>query len=276
MTPHPGLRYLGGKWRIAPLIVAHLPPHECYVEPFAGGASVLLRKLPAEFECLNDLDGDVVAFWRVLRERPHELIAQILLTPYSRAELRQANDHPADLPDLERARRLWLRCYQGRGSSSRNSGWRFQPTNVFSNGQTWHVHHARAARRIHGLVDIAVRLHDVQIEHDTAETVIARWDRPGTLFYIDPPYADGRDPNLYTHEMGSADHERLALVLRGIRGMAVVSGAPGLYDRLLEGWRRIENAARGESQKARIECLWLNPAADRALSPDQPASSIPT
>jgi DNA adenine methylase len=247
---YPALRYRGGKWRIAPWVIANLPPHECYVEPFAGGASVLLRKPPAEFECLNDLEGDVVAFWRVLRERPHELIGQILTTPFSREELARCQEPvngnlapPA--ADLERARRLWARCYQGRGSSARKSGWRFQMTNQHMRSK-FHVHHARAAQRIHGLVDIAVRLTNVQIES-----------------------ADDRENSkrLYSNEMSAADHARLAGLLRGIQGMAVVSGAPGLYDRLLDGWRRIERATVGEAHKARTEVLWLNPAAERALTP---------
>jgi site-specific DNA-adenine methylase len=192
---YPALRYRGGKWRIAPWVIANLPPHECYVEPFAGGASVLLRKPPAEFECLNDLEGDVVAFWRVLRERPHELIAQILTTPFSREELARCQEPvngnlPPPAADLERARRLWARCYQGRGSSARKSGWRFQMTNQHMRSK-FHVHHARAAQRIHGLVDIAVRLTNVQIERATV----------------------------------------------------------------------------GEAHKARTEVLWLNPAAERALTP---------
>jgi site-specific DNA-adenine methylase len=78
---------MGGKWRIAPWIIDTFPPHRCYCEPFAGGASVLLQKPPAKFEVLNDLNQDVVRFFRVLRERPDELLRALDLTPYSRAEL---------------------------------------------------------------------------------------------------------------------------------------------------------------------------------------------
>jgi len=264
---HPALRYRGGKWRIARWIVEQFPPHECYVEPFAGAASVLLHKAPASLECLNDLDGDVVAFWRVLRERPHEFIGRILTTPFSRRELALACEPLQDLKgreedDMERARRLWVRCYQGRGSSSRKSGWRFQPTNVFPSGQTWRQDHAKAARRIHGLVDIAARLQNVQIDNCDVLECIGRWDRPGTLFYLDPPYADGREhsPKLYAHEMDTAAHEALAEALHGVRGMAVVSGYPGLYDQLYQGWERLERGTSGERQKPTIEVLWLNPA----------------
>jgi DNA adenine methylase len=90
LSPRPtraALRYYGGKARLAPWIVAHLPPHVCYVEPFGGAASVLLRKPPAPYEVYNDLDGEVVGFFRVLRERPDDLLHAIALTPFARAEV---------------------------------------------------------------------------------------------------------------------------------------------------------------------------------------------
>ena len=65
----PALRYRGGKWRLAPWIISHFLEHECYVEPFSGGASVLFRKPLSTLECINDLDGDVVAFFRLLRDQ---------------------------------------------------------------------------------------------------------------------------------------------------------------------------------------------------------------
>ena len=265
---YPALRWRGGKWRIAPWIVSHFPPHEGYCEPFAGAASVLMRKPPSEFEAINDIDQDVVAFWRMLRERPHEFISQILMTPFSRAELYRAQEPvPADFGapaaiELEQARRLWVRCYQGRGSSSRKSGWRFQPTQEFR-GVRWNTNIPRLAARVHGLVDIAARLRFVQIERADWADAIARWDTPRLLFYIDPPYADGREHsrNLYAHEMSDLDHARLAGVLHSIKGMAVVSGLHGLYDDLYAGWQTFEKAAFGEMQKPMTEVLWLNPAA---------------
>jgi DNA adenine methylase len=89
---------------LAPWIIGHFPVHGCYVEPFCGAASVFLRKTPAEFEVINDLDGDVVNFFRVLRERTDEFIEAIENTPYSREEYRLAW-LPVD-DALERARRL--------------------------------------------------------------------------------------------------------------------------------------------------------------------------
>ena len=270
---YPALRYRGGKWRIAPWVIQHLPPHECYVEPFAGAASILMRKPPSELECINDLDGDVVAFWKVLRERPHEFIAQILLAPFSRTELNRAlqpvnGDLPLAAAELEKARRLWVKCYQGRGSTSRKSGWRFQPTNIYQGTSRWRQNHPVAAARIHGLVDIAFRLRFVQIERADYADCIARWDKPGTLFYVDPPYADGREhsKNLYHHEMTELQHIIMATQLHNIVGMAVVSGYHGLYDELYADWISVERQASGERQKITTERLWISPRAVEELA----------
>ncbi|HFC10149.1 MAG TPA: DNA adenine methylase, partial [Chloroflexi bacterium] len=84
--PAPILRYHGAKWKIAPWIIQHFPPHTTYVEVFGGSAGVLLRKPPAPIEVYNDLDGEVVNFFRVLRERPEELARAVEFTPYARAE----------------------------------------------------------------------------------------------------------------------------------------------------------------------------------------------
>lgn len=89
MTPtRPVLRYMGGKWRLAPWILRHLPPHRTYVEPFGGAASVLLRKPRAYAEIYNDLDGEIVSLFRVLRdpEAAAELVRRIALTPFAREE----------------------------------------------------------------------------------------------------------------------------------------------------------------------------------------------
>jgi hypothetical protein len=98
--------------------------HEHYVEPFAGSLAVLLAKPRAEMETVNDLDQDLMTFWRVLRDRPEDLALHMALTPHSRAEHQAAYDLD-DLDDLERARRVWVLLSQGRGGSMRRTGWRF-------------------------------------------------------------------------------------------------------------------------------------------------------
>jgi len=105
----PAIRYHGAKFRIAPWVLQHFPPHTCYVEPFGGAAGVLLQKPRAYAEVYNDLDGDVVNFFRVLRdpEQRRELIEACALTPYARDEFDLAWK-PTDSP-VEQARRLAVR-----------------------------------------------------------------------------------------------------------------------------------------------------------------------
>ena len=111
-SPRPALRWFGGKWRLAPWIISHFPPHAAYCEPYGGAASVLLRKPPARLETWNDLHGRLVSFFRVLREQPGELVRLLALTPYARAEYEQACElHPDPLED---ARRFFILASQGR------------------------------------------------------------------------------------------------------------------------------------------------------------------
>lgn len=125
----PPFAYYGGKQRLASAIVSMLPPHTHYVEPFAGGLAVLLAKSPSRLETVNDNDGDLMHFWRVLRDHPAELTRACALTPHSRRELDAAlcgPAAPAGADDgIERARQTWVRIAQGRTGTLRRTGWRF-------------------------------------------------------------------------------------------------------------------------------------------------------
>lgn len=264
MTPvRPALRYYGGKWRIAPWIISHFPEHVCYVEPFAGGASVLLRKPVSKVEVLNDLDGEVVNFWRVLRERTDDLIRAVELTPFSREEMELAYLECSD--PLERARRFFIRSWQQRGGprAQWRSGWRH------ATGAGRYNIPAHDWSKTDHLWDVAARLKPVQIEHDDAIDVIERYDRPKTLFYVDPPYvADVRSrrwrKKAYKCEGEEALHVKLAGTLKEIDGCALVSGYPSpLYDEIYKGWERRETETICDSHlgsKRRREVLWMNPA----------------
>lgn len=263
------LRYYGGKSRLAPWIIAHFPPHTCYVEPFGGAASVLLRKPPARCEVYNDLDGDVVGFFRVLRERPDDLIRALERTPFARAEVDAAcAPAPPDAGDLERARRVYVRAWQGRhGLPARGRlGWRFE--RAATRSRTAVDEWCDAAR----LTALAERLRRVQLECDDALRVIARFDAPGTLIYVDPPYpAATRSARwrtaAYAHELTDDGHRRLAAVLRDVRGMVVVSGCPcDLYRELYSDWASVRRCTRTQANRPSEEVLWLSPRAVARLA----------
>lgn len=259
----PALRYYGGKWRLASWIIEQFPAHTCYVEPFAGGASVLIQKPPARFEVMNDLNHDVITFFDMLRARPEQLIRAILLTPYAREELRRARrGEPTDDP-IEQARRFYVRCWQsfGSGTGKSSTGWRYQ----IGTGDNSRASAIGSWNDVDHLWLIAERLKYVQIEHDDALKVIERFDSTETLFYLDPPYVhstryhNSTDKG-YSHEMKDDGHRALADLVSRLKGMCIISGYPsGLYDELFAEWKRITRESMDVNGKAQIECLWLSP-----------------
>lgn len=259
----PPLRYYGGKWRVGEWIINQFPPHTCYVEPYAGGASVLMQKAPADHEVINDLNGDVVNFFRVLRSNTEDLVRAIWCTPYSREELLLARTSTTSEDPIERARRFYIRCWQsfGSGVGTSSTGWRYGKGDNGSDSSpipTWNNTDA--------LWQAAARLKLVQIEKDSALEVIKRFDHKGTLFYVDPPYVHStRYHNSkskgYAFEMSDDDHRQLAAVLHNVRGMVILSGYPSaLYDELYSDWKVVTKDVQNISGKvAETECLWLSP-----------------
>lgn len=263
----PALRYHGGKWRLAPWIIAHMPPHRVYVEPFGGGASVLLRKPRSYAEVYNDLDGEVVNFFRVLRnpEDAAALIESVRLTPFAREEFDASYATTCD--PIERARRLCFRSHAGFGTAAMRStvGGAAQRTGFRVNTTRSGTTPAGDWSRIPGALSVIVeRMRGVVIESRPALDVIRSHDAPNTLFYVDPPYPHGTrtkaSRNNYRHEMTNEDHCNLAGVLRGVAGAVILSGYHcDLYDvQLYADWHRVERAARADGAGPRCEVLWLN------------------
>lgn len=265
----PILRWHGGKWRLAPWIIAQLPPHRVYIEPFAGAASVLLRKPPSAVEVLNDRHRRVVNLFRLLRD-PNQrvrLTDQLRLTPCAEAEYRACRE-PSDDP-VEDARRLLVLGWQGHGSAGASGAGRGRALTGWRRGDRGGL--ANSAREWATLwpqvAAWADRLRGVYLECDEALNVIRRWDAPDALFYCDPPYPPttrSAGCRGYCHELDDADHCALAAVLRQIRGMVALSGYPcPLYDRLYPDWMRLEQQTTADRAASRVEALWLNPAAAR-------------
>lgn len=259
----PVLRYYGGKARLSSWIIEQMPPHYTYVEPFGGAASVLIAKQPSRFEVYNDLDGRIVNFFRVLREREPELRRAIELTPWSRSENRICAEMSED--QLEDARRVYTYLWQSfRPAFGRASGWRYQHSdNGYSVVDQWNT-------AVNDLPRVARRLRMVQIENDEANAVILRYDTRHTLFYIDPPYVGEtrHESNAYMHEMSDEDHSRLAGILNGVKGMVLLSGYDSpLYRKMYAGWRMIQKTVSTNGKKNKTECLWMNPSANHASLP---------
>ena len=263
----PALLYHGSKFRLASWVRQFFPPHRLYVEPYAGSMAVLLTKDPAQTEVANDLDQEVVNFFRILRTRSDELINQIMLTPYSRAEF-DASYAPAD-DDLERARRLYVRSWMGYGVKLGRWKTGFQ-TAISPTAPNI----SRRWTRVDHLWILAERLRSTIIECEPALRVIRRYDAPDALFYVDPPYVASTRSKWfaagYNHEMTEQDHIELAGLLHRIKGMAIIAGYPSaLYNQLYDGWRMVSTSARNVKSQIVTECMWLSPAVTRAF--DVPA-----
>ena len=197
------LKYPGAKNRIADWICSYIPPHDVYLEPFAGSLAVLLNKPRCHIETVNDIDGEIVNFFRVLRDYPEELKGKIELTPFAREEYKSALEPTEDM--VERARRYCVRCWQGFGNSQLYN-------NGFKSGQQAHSPNpAMAWAELPEILLLAAeRLNGVQIENLPALELMKRYDTKDVFIYMDPPYLLViRKGYLYKHEMTRADHEEL-------------------------------------------------------------------
>jgi len=267
----PALRYYGGKWKLAPWIISHFPPHQNYVEPCGGAASVLLQKPRSPLETYNDLDGNVVNFFRVLRDQSDELIRKIRLTPWARAEYELSLEPCEDV--VERARRFYVLSSMSINGSTSPS------TADWQHWRDWIDSHHKSPETQMGDINIlyrvAHRFQRVQIEcRDWAE-VFMTYDHPNTLIYFDPPYMKQTraQPERYRLEWTLPDHVAASDLLRDCTSYVVASGyACDLYADLYEahGWKRVDKEAQTNSGGKRIESLWLSPRTVEALQmPEQ-------
>ena len=206
------LSYIGGKHRLAKTIIEIFPKHKTYVEAFAGGAQVLFRKGPSAVEVLNDLDGELVNLFRVCQSHHEELVRYFRFALVSRKlfDLLKATD-PATLTDVQRAARYFYILKNSFASLVRHPNYH------------WHVVQ-RPGFNLEKLPELLEnthkRLERVQIECLPYEEILKRFDRPETLFYLDPPYYQRE---LYRYNFSEDDFKKLAERLQGLRGRFILS-----------------------------------------------------
>jgi len=264
MIKSPVMRYHGGKFRLAEWVISFFPEHNCYVEPFGGAAGVLINKPRSYAEVYNDLDGEIVNVFRVLRDQvmSERLIEKCILTPFSRDEF-IASYESSDDP-VEQARRTLFRSEAGFGSGAstgHNTGFRSDSKREYS--LACHIW-AKYPERIRVFCE---RLRNVIIENIPARDIILKNDTSETLFYVDPPYVlDTRKlsrGNVYRYEMSDEDHIELLDTLLKADGYIVLSGYDHpIYSEALSGWERHSKRARissGRGTGTREEHVWLNP-----------------
>jgi len=277
------LKWFGGKFYLADWLIGLMPPHLTYIEPYAGGLAVLMRKDPMDerhqwgtsssergkSEIVNDVHGGLINFWRVLQDEKAfaKFKRRIEATPFCKQMWQEAEalmmpdeSRIVDGCDVIAAAAFFVRCRQARaGSMATFTPMRKNATSVHMNGDvgTW-------LNAIDSLPEVHNRLRRVVIFNEDAVKVIEREDDWKTLFYLDPPYMhDTRvELNGYKHEMSIDDHKRLLKTIKGCVGMVMISGYRNeIYDSALVGWHRYDKeTTSGSSGLAakRVESVWLN------------------
>jgi DNA adenine methylase len=237
----PPFSYYGGKQRLASKLVPLIPKHTVYVEPFAGGATLLFAKPWPEVsnnnhyrEVINDTNGHLINFFRQLKDNGPELCRRLSLTLYSEQEHQTAKELEHD-DHIEAACRFYVNVQQS-FSNVMNAGW---GRKVFTrnNSVTW----MNQVDRLPSYID---RMRSVFISNQDALTCIEQWDSPQTFFYCDPPYPKANQGHYsgYTEQ----DFEDLLDTLKGIKGSALVSCYDHGFD-MPECWRRVEFDAYASS-----------------------------
>ena len=206
------LSYIGGKNRLASLIISQIPPHKTYVEPFAGGAQVFFHKPPSKVAILNDLSDDIVNFFRVCQSHSPELIryVQHMVAARTWFELLQKMD-PKVLTDVQRAARFFFLQKVDYGGLVAHRNFALQVV------QSTHWNPERIPKLIE---NTARRLQNTQIESLPYEQIIRKCDRPSTFFYLDPPYYGKK---LYQFNFKEEDFRELVRLLADLKGKFILS-----------------------------------------------------
>jgi len=233
----PPIQWFGGKSEFLDRILPLFPKHHTFVDGCGGSAAVILGKEPSAVDVYNDVDHRLVNFFWIIRNRPEELALKMLFTPYARAEYKNCKEED-DRDAMEDARRFatvakqsmggaWGRAWSSvvthsrRGMASSNSRWLNLPVDILA---------------------AAERLSTIQIENLDLFDLIRRYDRPETLFYLDPPYhPETRTPKVYRFETTAEWHTKLLDCLRSVRESVVLSGySHPEYESRLADWERHE------------------------------------
>jgi len=267
------LKWHGGKHYLAAKIVDLMPPHLHYVEPYAGGLSVLLVKNPVGIsEVVNDIHFELSTFWRVLAEESHfrEFLRLVQATPFSEVSWKEAASsyvlslYELAIPAAVTAANFFIRCRQSLAGRMDT----FAPLSRTRTRRGMNEQASAWLNAIEGLPAVHERLKRVVILNRDALDVIRQQDGTDTLFYLDPPYLHEtrKATEVYDHEMTKEQHEALLSHLLMLEGKFILSGYRSeLYDYYAEqgGWRREEfelpnNAAGGKSKRRMTEVVWMN------------------
>ena len=256
---NPHINYPGSKWRLANWITEKMPEHHSYLEPYFGTGAVLFTKKPSKIETINDVDGEVVNFFEVVKDPVLRLALREILayTPYAREMYEKATEERGlTKGPVYRAANFATRMMMSQGYRvNQKTGWK---KDVFGREAMYALRYwNELPKRIR---DIGIRLKGVQIENRPALELIKRFDHDNVLMYLDPPYMlETRNMKQYDHEMTDEDHEELLKTIVESKAKIMISGYEcDLYNRYLSEWRREQIPARTHRGAGRTENLWMN------------------
>lgn len=258
------MRYLGGKFRIAPWIISFFPRHEVYCEPFGGSASVFMAKEKCRTEVYNDINSDLYNLFVVLRDKDKsvELSRRLYFSPWSREDFYNSYTEDDKDDDIEKARKLIVKAYMSCGTTcTRKSRSGFRSTiasdYIFEDAKSWEKYYRY-------ITDFSERLRTVIIENTKAHKVISIYDTDKTLHYIDPPYVletwSKSDANCYKAVLNQEGHIELLKLIKGLKGYVVLSGYESdLYNDLLQDWHKESKATINQKYKPKKDTIWISP-----------------
>lgn len=207
----PIIPWIGGKRRLAEKLIPNFPPHTCYVEVFAGGAALYFMRPPAEVEIINDINGELVNLYRVIKNHLEEFVRQFKYALSSRDVFKWLQDTPPQtLTDIQRAARFFYLQQHAFGGKvdgqSFGTATTTPPINLLRIEENLSAAHLRLANAF--------------IENLDWHKLIERYDRPHTFFYLDPPYWQTEG---YGVDFGIEQYEKMADTLKNLKGKAIVS-----------------------------------------------------
>lgn len=209
--------YLGGKRLLTKTILALLPEHRLYCEPFGGSGTILLEKAPSPAEVLNDINGEVINLFRIMQLHPEEFLRCVRWNLRSREEFKRLKESPIEvLTDIQRAARIYYLLRAGYGGKLPDAGSHFAGR-MMGSQRPFSIYRIEET-----LYEIHRRLENVTIEHLPYDECVRRYDAPEALFYFDPPYY-GHEKDYGPGIFNKDDFTELAALLRDIKGLFLLS-----------------------------------------------------
>jgi len=276
------LTYFGGKSTIIQDLLKILPEHRFYLELFGGSGALLFAKKPCEFEVFNDIDGELINFYNVLKdeEKFKKFYRKVYFTLYSREEFYKARDNIGNGDEVERAYNFFVACRQSFSGNFQSWSYAIKTIRGGLCEQT-----SKWISLINKLPEFHQRMIRVQIEkldwYECLKKYAENWDYEDSVVYMDPPYIhETRSAGRYRFEIDTSEHEKLVdwLLSSKCKVKVILSGYEHkIYEPLEKhGWKKIKirthcwavgrtkaigllGQGAGQDEKYyRTECVWIN------------------